>query len=81
MNALIGEILAHTGLKDNLIEPTLDMLRQITASEKELIRLVVEIVQDLRDPEVDEDNAPDDVSFLCYKPVMHLCLLERWNEV
>jgi condensin complex subunit 3 len=37
--------------------PCLDVLRKLSATERDLIRLVVEIVQELRDSDDNEDVA------------------------
>ncbi len=57
-------MLEKTWIHASLIEPAVDLLRQITPSEKELIRLVVEIVSDLRDSgEANEDDVRLLISF------------------
>ncbi|KAF9043571.1 hypothetical protein BDZ89DRAFT_236873 [Hymenopellis radicata] len=56
MTAVLRAMLETTWIP-SLIEPAVDVLRQSTASEKELIRLVVEIVSDLRDSgEANDDD-------------------------
>ncbi len=52
-------MLAHPELPPGLIEPCLDVLKEISPSERELIRVIVEIVVDLRD---DDDNEIAEVS-------------------
>ena len=53
-----GDMLSQASLPDPLIPPCLDVLRVLSASERDLIRVVVEIVHELRDPE-DEADAED----------------------
>ncbi|KAK0449796.1 nuclear condensing complex subunit [Desarmillaria tabescens] len=59
--SVVKNMLAHPELPPGLIEPCLDVLKEISPSERELIRVVVEIVVDLRD---DDDNeiAEGDIS-------------------
>ena len=42
-----------------LMAPCLDVLRELSATERDLIRLVVETVQELRDPDDSEDATAD----------------------
>lgn len=42
-------------LPDSLVAPCVDILRVLTPSEKELIRLLVEIVSELRDAFTEEE--------------------------
>ncbi|KAJ7701145.1 nuclear condensing complex subunit [Mycena rosella] len=51
------DVLAHPQLPPGLIERGLDVLKEIMPNERELIRVVVEIVMDLREPE--EEDEPD----------------------
>ncbi|KAK0203511.1 nuclear condensing complex subunit [Desarmillaria ectypa] len=59
--SVVKNMLAHPELPPGLIEPSLDVLKEISPSERELIRVIVEIVVDLRD---DDDNeiAEGDIS-------------------
>lgn len=50
-------MLAHPELPPGLIERCLDVLKEIMPSERELIRVVVEVVIELRD---DDDENPED---------------------
>lgn len=54
-------MLAHPHLPPGLIERCLDVLYKILPSERELIRIVVEIIIELRDDDV-EPVIEDDVS-------------------
>ncbi|OCH86273.1 hypothetical protein OBBRIDRAFT_248641 [Obba rivulosa] len=47
--AVVREMLAHDFLPESLIEPCMDVLRETAPDERELIRIVVEIVSTLRD--------------------------------
>lgn len=49
-------------LSETLVGHCLDVLRKLTQDEKDLIRIVVEIISDLRDPFLDEPEEPP-VSF------------------
>ncbi|KAJ6562584.1 nuclear condensing complex subunit [Mycena capillaripes] len=55
------DMLAHPQLPPGLIERCLDVLKEIMPTERELIRVVVEIVMDLRESEEEEPemNDPD----------------------
>lgn len=53
-----GGMLRQETLPLRLMAPCLDVLRELSPTERELIRLVVEIVQDLRDSD-DGDTAAD----------------------
>jgi condensin complex subunit 3 len=45
-------------LPEPLVSRCLDVLRTLSANERDLIRVVVEVVHDLRDPaDSDEENA------------------------
>ncbi|KAK7023043.1 nuclear condensing complex subunit [Favolaschia claudopus] len=48
------DMLAHPQLPPGLIDRCLDVLKEIMPTERELIRVVVEIVMDLREPEEEE---------------------------
>jgi condensin complex subunit 3 len=59
----VGDMLAHPQLPPGLIERCLDVLKEIMPTERELIRVVVEIVMDLREYEhEDEEPEANDVS-------------------
>lgn len=45
-------------LPESLIGFCLDVLRKLTTGEKDLIRLIVEMISDLRDPFMDEPEEP-----------------------
>ena len=48
-------MLSQEALPERLLTKCLDVLRELSASERDLIRVVVEIIQDLRDPGDEED--------------------------
>ena len=58
MFALVRNMLGDAGLAEPLVAPCLDVLRVLSASERDLIRVVVEIVHDVRDP-ADAADADD----------------------
>lgn len=44
-----GEMIAHAPLPDSLIQPCIAVLDILSSSERDLIRLVVEVINELRD--------------------------------
>ncbi|KZV97200.1 hypothetical protein EXIGLDRAFT_833051 [Exidia glandulosa HHB12029] len=58
MFALVRDMLSQESLPDALVAPCLDVLRVLSASERDLIRVVVEIVHEVRDPQ-DEAEADE----------------------
>ncbi len=50
-------MLSQETLPERLLMKCLDVLRELSASERDLIRVVVEIIQELREPVEDDDNA------------------------
>ncbi|KAF9817707.1 hypothetical protein IEO21_03256 [Rhodonia placenta] len=61
--AVAREMLAHELMPEDLLEPCMEILALTGAGERELIRIVVEIVADLRDG---DDEYPDQlVRFYC----------------
>ncbi|KAJ7767882.1 hypothetical protein DFH07DRAFT_1009259 [Mycena maculata] len=55
--AVTRDMLAHPQLPPSLIVRCLDMLVEIMPSERELVRVVVEVVTDLREPPEDDADA------------------------
>ncbi|CAL1698800.1 unnamed protein product [Somion occarium] len=49
MFQVIRDILAHELFPESLMDPCLDILKTTTPSEKEIIRIIVEIITELRD--------------------------------
>lgn len=62
MFQLVRGMLAQTILPESLIPCALDVLRVLAADEKDLIRLVVEVVHELRDPADEEPDGKADAS-------------------
>ncbi|CCA67302.1 related to condensin complex subunit 3 [Serendipita indica DSM 11827] len=56
MFALIREMIGQRALPDGLVPGCLDVLRRLTPSEKDFIRLTVEVIQVMRDPGIDMDQ-------------------------
>ncbi|KAJ6631026.1 nuclear condensing complex subunit [Mycena sp. CBHHK59/15] len=56
MFALVRDMLTRPTLPLPLVPRCLDVLRQLSSDERDLIRVVVEIVQDLREPGDEEDD-------------------------
>lgn len=54
-----GSMLRQETLPLKLMAPCLDVLRELSATERDLIRLVVEIVQELRDYDDSQDATVD----------------------
>ncbi|KAG6908746.1 hypothetical protein DXG01_003450 [Tephrocybe rancida] len=59
MFQLVRDILSKEITPQSLLNRCLDVLRQLSDSERDLIRVVVEIVQDLRDQARDDDEDQD----------------------
>ena len=58
-----GDMISQDALPENLVSRCLDVLRTLSANERDLIRVVVEVVHDLRDPsDLDEDPPPVSIS-------------------
>ncbi|TCD66080.1 hypothetical protein EIP91_001838 [Steccherinum ochraceum] len=53
---VVRDMLAHELFPETLMEVCLDVLKETTPSEREIIRIVVEIINELRDAAVDELN-------------------------
>lgn len=62
MFTLIREIISHPALPRALIEPCTDVLLKLSAGQRDFVRIVVEIVQELGDEDDDdeEENGEDD---------------------
>ncbi|KAH9478497.1 Condensin complex subunit 3 [Psilocybe cubensis] len=56
---VVKDMLAHPQLPPALIERCLDVLKEIMPSERDLIRVIVEIVVELREGEDDGENADE----------------------
>ncbi|KAJ6570219.1 nuclear condensing complex subunit [Mycena vulgaris] len=56
MFALVRDMLTRPALPLNLVPRCLDVLRKLSSDERDLIRVVVEIVQDLREPGDEEED-------------------------
>jgi condensin complex subunit 3 len=50
-------MILQEALPDSLVTRCLDVLRKLSPNERDLIRLVVEVVQELRDPPLDDEDA------------------------
>jgi len=59
-------MLGHPQLPPALIERCLDVLKEIMPSERDLIRVIVEIIVELREGDDDAENADDPVSSYCF---------------
>lgn len=64
--SIIGNMLDAELLPEVLMGPCLDVLRELSATERDLIRLVVEIVQELRDAVTDSAEVESLVSTLSF---------------
>ncbi|KAG5635107.1 hypothetical protein H0H81_012436 [Sphagnurus paluster] len=56
MFQLVRDMLSREELPESLLSKCLDVLRELSAGERDLIRVVVEIIHDLRDPGDDDDE-------------------------
>lgn len=56
MFSLVRDMISQKGLPDALVPGCLDVLRKLTPGERDFIRLIVEVVQVMRDPGVDMDE-------------------------
>ncbi|EJC98308.1 uncharacterized protein FOMMEDRAFT_114496 [Fomitiporia mediterranea MF3/22] len=62
MFALVRYMISQDTLPDSLVPLSLDILRKLSSDEHDLIRIVVEVIHDLRDTEVDDDDLSRDRS-------------------
>lgn len=72
-----GGMLANRGLPECLIPPYFDVLRVISSDERDLIRIGVEIIQDLRDSVSFSERGADADIEIIVKSIycMHMWLL------
>lgn len=63
---LLGDILSHPDLPSGLVERCLDVLKAILPDERELIRVTVEVIVELRENalQLDDENAAVSIFFL-----------------
>lgn len=52
---LVGHMISQEALPSGLVTPCLDVLRTLSSSERDLIRVVVEVVHELRDANDDDE--------------------------
>lgn len=64
-------------LPDDLVPPCLDILRILSASERDLIRIIVEIIHELRDSDTDDD---DMVRLSLYSLFLRYLICKEANE-
>lgn len=50
-----GDMIAHPELPESLIGRSVEVLHTMSPNERDLIRLVVEVISELRDKVMDED--------------------------
>lgn len=65
-----GDMLSRDALPQSLVASSLDVLRGLTANERDLIRVVVEIIQELREDDEDEEEPA-----VCLCPILRVHLL------
>ncbi|KZT66150.1 hypothetical protein DAEQUDRAFT_730656 [Daedalea quercina L-15889] len=58
MFQLVRDMISHGVLPETLVARCLDVLRVLSPNERDLIRVVVEVVHELRDPSEPEEDAP-----------------------
>lgn len=56
-----GDMLAHELFPEPLMDVCLDVLKETTPSEREIIRIIVEIINELRDSVSDPDDSQESV--------------------
>ena len=72
----LGDMLSQEELPEKLLPKCLDVLRELSASERDLIRVCVEIVHELRDPkEEDEEEDPNVSSCSAFFAYAQKCLI------
>ena len=73
INAVVTleDMLGHPQLPPGLIEHCMNILKKIMPSERDLIRVIVEIIVELREGEDDAVNVDDSQLLVgCYVPVL-----------
>ena len=60
LNFLLGDMLGKHNLPETLLAPCLDVMRTLSSSERDLIRIVVEIVHELRNTADTDDDEVDE---------------------
>ena len=50
-----GAMISQNTLPEGLVARCLDVLRKLSPNERDLIRVVVEVVHELRDPDAEEE--------------------------
>ncbi|KAH9922432.1 nuclear condensing complex subunit [Fomitopsis serialis] len=58
MFQLVRDMISHDVLPESLVARCLDVLRVLSPNERDLIRVVVEVVHELRDPSEPEEDVP-----------------------
>ena len=56
-----GQMLAHPELPESLITPCIGVAGVLSINERDLIRVVVEVINELRDSEPDQGTADEEV--------------------
>ncbi len=59
-----GEMLGHAGFPDALIEPCTTVLAILSPSERDLVRVVVEVINELRDSDLDGTPSRDGLTLV-----------------
>ena len=59
----IEDMASQETLPERLLPHCLDILRKLSSGERDLIRVVVEVIHDLRDVDKDEEEPVRSVSF------------------
>ncbi|KAI5122625.1 hypothetical protein M0805_008714 [Coniferiporia weirii] len=61
MFGVVRQMLAHPELSESLIKPCVGVLSVMSPNERDLIRVVVEVINELRDPDPDPDANDGDM--------------------
>lgn len=54
-------MLAHPELPETLVRPCIGVLNVMSANERDLIRIIVEVINELRDPESPASTIDDEM--------------------
>jgi condensin complex subunit 3 len=60
---MIGEMVSQETLPQSLVMKCLDVMRNLTLGERDLIRVIVEVIQEMRDPAGDAEKEDLTVRF------------------
>jgi hypothetical protein len=76
MVTFVGDILSQEALPEGLVNKGLDVLRKLSENERDMIRVVVEIVSELRDVLIKDGDVPVSLSITCLRLYGQLTCLD-----